>query len=550
MTDHANPKKSWEAACRHFFRHVNDLRELRRNPIFQALALDESQDDGIVAERLILDAVKRRIVDALAAVTRTFAGGRDVERAQRYRAIVEKHIFAGTRAELVAYELHLSKREFYRQKHAACHSIATAMKDSASPRTSQGTSVRLDAGRLTVQEARRLMEGCHYALSCERLEDVLRDGQSAERQIEVLCLISEIYALQRLDEQAAAAYDRARRVFGERWGTGDLLSEAELHLAAARIAVISCDFAQASQLVDRTMELLLPSLAGGEERAIKLYANAANTGGFLGSATGEYTASLSYFRRAIAALQVIPEDLAKRAVGLYGMATSSIHLGTTTVAQFHEMTDPVLELAQRNGLTRLAIAIAMNRALFDAQSTSEYTKACDELTECWRAAIRTNDRPIITGVGLTMASLALNVDVPRQSAVLLGRVQMACKVLDKTEEIGVVDGVSLAHVTFMKAQAQFELMRFREAATAAKRAFANARQLHIRRLEGASLRIIAECYWAQGNQRKAGRAVAEAVALLESAGHARSLADAYRSSAKITGNAAHGRLAATMNARA
>jgi hypothetical protein len=82
-----------------------------------------------------------------------------------------------------------------------------------------------------------------------------------------------------------------------------------------------------------------------------------------------------------------------------------------------------------------------------------------------------------------------------------------------------------------------------QATTAAKVAADSARRMNNKRRLGCALRLLAEGYEGLSRRREGTFCIEEAVSVLEGHTHSRALALAYRTSARLTGNADHRRLA-------
>ena len=291
--------------------------------------------------------------------------------------------------------------------------------------------------------------------------------------------------------------------------------------------------------------LLQPLLGSGNEQAATTYARSMVFAGFVAVRSGDYCESIRFFQRALAAVEGLRFDSSVRAKALYGMASTAVNIGNTSVDEYHKLTDPVLELAQRSGLVRTAVSITLNRALYDVYRGSAHESAQRDLAECWRISVRTDDRRLVTEVGLTIAALELNAANSEHGDRSFERFKNALEVLQRTEECGLLDELTAAHVYSMRAQGYLGMLRFSEALTMARNAKRSADRLGNRRIGGTSLRVIAESCWARGNRKEAVESAFEAVSMLEADGHLPALAAAYRTSAKITGNAKHRRLAAS-----
>jgi hypothetical protein len=110
---HANPDASFEAAARHLFRHLDDAKELKRNPLVKRLFekredvsnLDQSSALGIIRARI--QAVARDYCDAARPEERA--------RAQRQFAVLSGCL-QGRSVKEVAHYLEISLRQCYRER--------------------------------------------------------------------------------------------------------------------------------------------------------------------------------------------------------------------------------------------------------------------------------------------------------------------------------------------------------------------------------------------------------------------------------------------------
>jgi tetratricopeptide (TPR) repeat protein len=123
----AHPEKSFEAASRHLFRHVNDGEALRTNPI--ALAFFERANDGDGGAEL-LPALHARILAMAREVTVERAADASDTRGRRQYEIVVA-LCEGEGWQETAARLDLSQRHYYRERRAICDLISRALLEEA-----------------------------------------------------------------------------------------------------------------------------------------------------------------------------------------------------------------------------------------------------------------------------------------------------------------------------------------------------------------------------------------------------------------------------------
>jgi hypothetical protein len=119
---HADTARSFGAAVRHLFRHLDDLAALRQNPL--ARAIFNLDDPRAAASDVSQLATIRSIVleGGRVCYAEDIAGGR-VRSARRYFAILSG-LCARHRAREIALELNVSLPQLYRDRRAICERVA------------------------------------------------------------------------------------------------------------------------------------------------------------------------------------------------------------------------------------------------------------------------------------------------------------------------------------------------------------------------------------------------------------------------------------------
>lgn len=130
MTRRATPSRSFAAACRHLFRHLDEPAELRRNPLVaryfarELKGVNRIRSDAAAASTL-RDAIRRH-AEAFLKTDEL----EDDERAGLRFAIVLADL-EGTPRSVLTKKLGLSPRQYTRLQHEARHRIALALRAEA-----------------------------------------------------------------------------------------------------------------------------------------------------------------------------------------------------------------------------------------------------------------------------------------------------------------------------------------------------------------------------------------------------------------------------------
>lgn len=165
----ADPNRSFSAAVRHLFRHIDDVAALRRNRI--ARSLFELGDASAPASRLAAyqAAMSARILDAGRDLyTEDLASG-PPGKGHRFFAILSA-CCAGRPVSALAAELGISQPQAYRDRRAACERVVRALLTR--PSSGSGSAVSFDPLRLALWRVDALCEqgfGARAVAECERI---------------------------------------------------------------------------------------------------------------------------------------------------------------------------------------------------------------------------------------------------------------------------------------------------------------------------------------------------------------------------------------------
>jgi tetratricopeptide (TPR) repeat protein len=242
----ANPSESIEVAARHLFRHLDEPRELRRNPIVAHYFEQGTDLDAVVA-------VRRAVRQAAERCERDDRNAGLHRRGQRNARLLEQLCTHGVSYRAAANALGLSIQQYYRAKQQLCLRIARVMSQS-SQRSSRlvHDSTDLASARLEVAEKRA---GVGEFFGAQRIcADVAAHAPSALARIRALCLIASVERergnLVRSRSWLAQA-GTVLEVKREGMGAGDaLIGECQIKLWTARVAFDEPESAKGLQILE------------------------------------------------------------------------------------------------------------------------------------------------------------------------------------------------------------------------------------------------------------------------------------------------------------
>jgi tetratricopeptide (TPR) repeat protein len=172
---------------RHLFRHLNDARRLRQNPIvahYFGRTRDDERDAAAIStvRMLVFDAVRVILARDVATVST-----RSVNRRQ---TIVERLCSGPESPAIIAAHLRISLRQYYRELRALYADVAryiAAVGDSA-----RSHSVLDLDDALTLRRGRTLLESGFAASSCAEFEQVA--SGAADEQLRIRALSELVHA--------------------------------------------------------------------------------------------------------------------------------------------------------------------------------------------------------------------------------------------------------------------------------------------------------------------------------------------------------------------
>jgi tetratricopeptide (TPR) repeat protein len=507
------------AAVQHLLRHLNDLPNLRRNPLVAALFQRADSADHDIQARI------REIVKGALDLTLSRQGDGYSQRASRWRTIVQQCDLDGRRREVVAAELGLSQRQFYRERTAAHKSLATHIVRELTRIVQSHSALASVASKADLQI--ELADALRRVGSFDDAGRVL--NQLADAPIERAARLTAINDLLDLDLEQHRRDDAVRliamgRSIGSEIDDRDTAAGAELIAIEAANAWVS---GATLEYVGYTKELLLHAARARRTRRsceLGLRASLALVRIFLHSSDAAevrrlLTAAKSFIEADPTAPAVFSLDLLL-AVGeeslLAGAFDKAIAAFAESLAIARKERAPYYTACASSSLAS-AYCLLGNADLVEAHAENALTLSEDR-----------NWLLPTTTARLALSHISLERNDPHRSLML-----------SKQLRNGLSNGF-LYIVDEMTADALARLGDFHGALAFTDRARDGLEKYGLLRHLGVTERIRAEVYIGLRQPKAARDAIVRSVELLERFGTMPALARAYELSARLTNNTAHG----------
>lgn len=520
------PEVSLQFAARHLLRHIDNADALRSNWLAARFFQPTSKSDheSILADRKGLARVRAAIIAALEDLGMPSPR---VEHA-RQRSIVLRSHLGGEGHKQVAADLGISIRQLYRDLRQARTAIArTLAKISPEPifeAMARPTDVDV---RMDYVEALAMIGRFDEAIS--GLRTLAKDLPHATDRVRIWC------------ELVHAACDAGR-----------LMDAREALVAACQTRLLLADFEPDRTEIDAAIELANGVVAWrtGEptsamrsnERVAALLRTSrklsARENSLLALALVKAGCQYSACGRSDKALVVLQQ--AQELLGTSVVSRSSVHVN------YYNSLGAVHALMPGGTSSAVALfhkAYTMGR---EAGALRGAAEAAGNLCgiHLWRGEL---GEAISYGkAGLTLASSVCGED---EFALMAGTVSHAHAMANQSKDALALASVAQARATpgslesalglVAEAAALISAREFSAAAHAADRAVEKMVHLGVQRFVGAALRIKAEAHDGIHQRSEATESIRGAIDILEKHGHPFSLAGAYSSSARITGNVSH-----------
>ena len=509
-------------ACMHMLRHIDDVRELRKNPLAAPLFSQAGVTPGSSASRQAL-ATLRRVLNLAIEHLRAQSGKR-IKPAQidRQYAIVARCDLAGERAESVAADLGICMRQFYREHRTACSVIAPEIE------------------RLIYEETREPARSFdRFSMAFTRATTLRLTGSIDAALGELRSLLAQPEA-----EKQAAVLARLVHILLD----DSRIDEAERELDAAPLHNIT-------ELLRARVEWARGNDNGDSDREQRLQAAI----DLLGS-------SPNTLWREVACTSLLAWSDHQALLGRF--AVTQAHLRRVDAIAVG-LTDPSpylqVNLLPQTAFHQYHVAHREDRAREYLDRLSGMARRFGFIEAA--AHVLCGESSIVQGSGSLERALQLareaeqlsqagSASVPRARVLLrVCELEAAMGNLQRSLELSVAATKLLYAKSYYAMGARYETARAHQllgndalAEREAMQLYADASSGGSGRLAGSALRLVAETQSSAGKTREATEVIAEAIVLLERHGHAFSLCRAYEVSARVTGNREHARRAREIHA--
>ncbi len=542
MTTRANPSASWQKACRHFFRHIDDARELRRNPIAEPFFAVTAQHELDCDSRAI-DAIRATILAATEKHYQLSCAAGRAEEGRRHRTIMASHILDHAPPQRIADELHLSRSQFYRERQFVCDRVARMIKTSNTPHESVPSAV-LSSDVIALSRAKVYLESCEPQRALAILQDLGHESTNIASRVEALCLIADHYAEELREEQAENEIRTAQTLLAQNAVSVPCatvsLCEARIDLAMARLYMRRGHRDAAEDLTREALRLIHCNAHRdheGDERAVD--------GLLLASEQAFKIGEFQRFRDCLGAacslFSSLPAASDRQRAKLLLMSGHRVHdkNDDLTFKESNALHASALDIAQRAGLTRIAINAAMCLGLNRACEAADFKSALACALPALEAALQTSDAILIGSVCIDTAA------VQNMSR----RYGEALAVLETGRQRGKFDIEEAAVLQYELSSSYVGLRQYTHARKYAAEAYELSVKARNKRGQGAGLRNLAISHYYSGDPVLARKFIGQALEVVEQHGIRHALATTYALSANITGNQEHARQARSLAPR-
>ncbi|MBV8725780.1 MAG: hypothetical protein JO078_01600 [Candidatus Eremiobacteraeota bacterium] len=539
MTTRAQPAKSWDAAWRHLFRHIDEPKELRRNPIARDFLRGAAHADD--CDERAVRIIRNFIVETLGDEELSLLSLGNAERARRRRAIVEQHILAHRPARTIAGELHISRMQLYRERRAICERLARALTEAGHRR--RRLERVSDAQGAALAHAKALVHQFAIERAISLTDDLACNAAEPQARIEALCTGADALTAELEFDAAQRGLNAARAMLSSnaaQLGESLTLYAVRLEFATARLAMAKGLSREARRISAAALdELRRQSLCDERERSIAF--DELMQSATLALREGRFRQFREHFSAAHAVYGGLQEPRPAQKAQLFLLAGLLFEERSEneSFGNARRMLATAADTARRNGLLALELDATLSAAGVLAYGAGDTEGALREAQPALAAVFRTRNRPLI---GTACPFVAVIHNERREFAAAATLVELGLR--HGSRDV-FADGAMHA----IAAHTYFGLGNYARAGRHAGEAAKLATRLGNRRMRGAVLRISALMHHAR-RDADACDEIEEAVDLLERHGSWDSLRQAYRASAAITGNKEHARRVKLLTARA
>lgn len=536
-----NPRSSFEAAVRHLFRHLEEPRELRRNPLVSAFF--ESGDSSLAQQcEADVHGQIRRLVD-VAAERCILTPGSD-ERRRRQVAIVTKSLRERKPANAVAAELGISKSLLYLERAEICKRIAGYIEVQALLRRKPPAEPRSTSFRF--RHAVAQFEAGEYDRAIHTYDRILSDSADAAVKVESLCRRAEVQlecgrfseAWHSLQEARNATETRARDFATESLAA----ARAHADFLESRHAWVTADFPTAENALCSARRMLEDIGAAGGGRIKELFLEVLSEYGNRARLDGEFAEAAKYLERIRGIVREIPDMEPLRTIDLTVLQARIRYLSARAGARFHggepaTLLKEALSLARACGSLRRILEPEIELIGLPQRGDEGIESPLETAQRILSMATELGNPRLMSFSSIYAADRLIGTNHWHAVPAIL-------RVARQFEPEG---GREWAHMLGLESDYYERAGRFIESLRCAEKALRAARAMGSPRVEAAALRSMAKAEMRLGHRAKAGEYITSSLSLVERSGSPNSCINSYRAAAEITGDRRYAAAAAELH---
>ena len=545
----ANPRASLDVAVRHLFRHLNQPRELRRNPLVSWLF--EAADGLSTLENEASLATRVRELIAEAAQRETDSG-RNGEQWLRQRAIASRCLLKGEAPRVVAADLGISERQFRRERAQICKRLAAYIRAKQLADRAPRLEI-LNPLRFQFERAGAQAEAGDYERAICSYDDILAACDRLPEKVESFCKRAEVELECGRLEAALASLTSASKVLEgnvRNFGARSLAaSRANIALLQSKLAWATADFSTAKTTLESARRALqtVRSVAGKRIKELfigvllDLASRAADQGDFAASA--EALLEIEEFSQAIPDISLplqIDWMMQRNSLAIvsarpgasFGMSNYTSNLNRAlnlakTCRSLKRIVETEAELARTVGmeaeLANAGLGLGGDTALKIARRVIS-------------SARHLRNYRLSTAMSVSMADYLIASDCWRSIPSIL-----------EDAERNAVDGTH-HWVVMMMVKSAYHLKAGKplEGLRCGREAYRAAKTMGSPRVTAAVLRRLASATYALGRKGEASEYIRDSVSISERSASAFGCLQMYRMANAITGDAKYGKAAAEL----
>ncbi|MGZ3497796.1 MAG: hypothetical protein ACXWNZ_03020 [Vulcanimicrobiaceae bacterium] len=519
-----------DTSIRHLLRHLGDAKHLRANPLVAHLFTGDASIAGSPAEHALLAKIRSEVARAADELQYPASGLSRLHNA-RQRSIVVRCDLGEEVHKSVAADFGLSLRQFYRERRKAQARLGETLRNRL-PRP-QTELAELNRRDFALAQARSLRDAGRVDAAIETLLALAGEHDDVDRKIDLLALAADwMTDAQRLDRAEATLAIAAQ--WTSRLDAGpSARAHARIDVVRGALAWSRGDSGASRELSLRGITVLRGTIGGNDRSsqaalALALLRQAAidDDLGFL----FEALRSLEAVGELLTRIDPSPSDLYARYLTLVALLRAELH-GNSPLAD--AAVERAIEHARSYPFSSQTVLAVVAASIHLEMNRAEPLRALRMLYDCV---------PFAQTVCLP-ADLGLLYKRIAECEALNGDLHAAHDFATRARcalpqgSLGWID----AHC--FEAMAALGNKDYAQACTAAQVAADGARRMNNKRRLGCALRLLAEGYEGLSRRGESATCIEEAVSILEGHTHPRALALAYRTSARLTGNSDHRRLA-------